>query len=79
MERAMPGQQKMSWIGISLVTGIICLGAAEPQPSNDGQAVLSVEAGRGRDGAPMVLIPAGPFTMGTMRRRRRLEIDRPLG
>ena len=61
----MRGQQTMLWIGISLVTGVVCLGAAEPQPSKGGQAVLSVEASRGLDGAPMVLIPAGPFTMGS--------------
>ncbi len=61
----MRGQQTMLWTGISLVTGLVCLGAAEPQPSKGGQAVLSAEASRGRDGAPMVLIPAGPFTMGS--------------
>ena len=60
----MRGQQMMLWTGISLVTGVLCLGAAEPQPSKGRQAV-SAEAGRGRDGAPMILIPAGPFTMGS--------------
>ena len=61
----MRGRQTMLWTGISLVTGVVCLGAAEPQPSKGGQVVLSVEASRGRDGAPMTLIPAGPFTMGS--------------
>src|ERR1700682_716164 len=65
MEMAMRGQQTMLWTGISLVTGIVCLGAAEPQPLKGGQAVLSAEASGGLDGAPMVLIPAGPFTMGS--------------
>ena len=61
----MRGRRSMLWIVISLVAGVVCLGAVEPQPSKGGQAVSSVEAGRGLDGAPMVLIPAGPFTMGT--------------
>jgi sulfatase modifying factor 1 len=65
METAMRGHQTMVWIGISLMTGAICLGAAEPQPSKVEQAVSSVEASRGLDGAPMVFIPAGPFTMGS--------------
>jgi sulfatase modifying factor 1 len=65
-EVAMRGQQQMMfWTGISLVTGALCLGATEPQPSKGKQAVVSAEAGRGRDAAPMVLIPAGPFTMGS--------------
>ena len=61
----MRGQQTMLWTGISLLTGLVCLGAVEPQPSKSGQAVLSAEASGGLDGAPMVLIPAGPFTMGS--------------
>ena len=60
----MLGQRTMLWTGISFMTWAICLGAAEPQPSTAGQAVSSTEASRGLDGAPMVLIPAGPFTMG---------------
>ena len=55
----------MFWTGISLVTGVVCLGVAEPRPSKGGQAVSSVEAGQGLDGAPMVFIAAGPFTMGS--------------
>ena len=51
----MRGQQTMLWTGISLMTGVVCLGATEPQPSKGGQAVLSVEASRGLDGALMVL------------------------
>ena len=39
--------------------------AAEPQHSKAGPVVPSVDASQGLDGAPMVLIPAGPFTMGS--------------
>lgn len=60
----MRGQHTMLWMGISLMTGAICLRAAEPQLSKVGQTVLSVEVNRGLDGAPIVFIPAGPFTMG---------------
>lgn len=65
MAAAMGVQQTILWIAMSLMTGATCLGATEPQPSNVGQAVSSVEVGRVLDGAPMVLIPAGFFTMGT--------------
>ena len=58
-------QQTMLWTGISLVIGVVCLGAAEPQLSKGGQVVSSADASRGLDGAPMVLIPAGPFPMGS--------------
>jgi formylglycine-generating enzyme required for sulfatase activity len=47
------------------MTGVVCLAAAGPEPLKSGQALLSAEVGLGLDGAPMVLIPAGPFTMGT--------------
>jgi sulfatase modifying factor 1 len=61
----MRGQQTMMWMGISFVIGVVCLGAAEPQPSKGRQAMLPVESSRGRDGAPMVFIAPGPFTMGS--------------
>ena len=38
---------------------------AEPQSSEGSQPISSVEIVRGRDDAPMVLVPAGPFTMGS--------------
>ncbi|MDP1769719.1 MAG: formylglycine-generating enzyme family protein [Nitrospirota bacterium] len=60
----MNGQQMMVWAGLSLLAGALCFGAAEPQSSKGGQT-LSSEVGRGRDGAPMMRIPAGPFTMGS--------------
>ena len=61
----MRGPQTMLWAVISLVAGVVCLGTGEPQPSKAGQVASSTEAGRGRDGAPMVFIAAGPFTMGS--------------
>ena len=61
----MNDQQLILRTGVSLMMGLVCLGAAEPQLLSGGQAVSSVEASRGVDGAPMVLIPAGPFTMGS--------------
>ncbi|MEO5957057.1 MAG: formylglycine-generating enzyme family protein [Nitrospiraceae bacterium] len=60
----MKGQQMMVWTGLSLLAGVLCLEAAEPPSLKGGQA-FSSEAGRGRDGAPMILIPTGPFTMGS--------------
>jgi len=65
MEMAIRLQQTVLWIGISLIIGIVYVGAEEPQPSQGRQAISSSEASRGVDGAPMVLIPAGPFTMGS--------------
>ena len=38
--------------------------AAEPQGGQNGQRT-GAETIKGQDGAPMVLIPAGPFTMGS--------------
>jgi sulfatase modifying factor 1 len=38
--------------------------AAEPQAGQNGQHA-GVETIKGQDGAPMILIPAGPFTMGS--------------
>ena len=53
------------WTGISVIAGVICLGAAEPQHLKVGPSVSSVDVSQGLDGAPMVMIPAGPFTMGS--------------
>jgi len=61
----MQGQQAILWMGVSFVIGVAGLGVAEPQPSKDSQPVSSVEFVRGRDDAPMVLVAAGPFTMGS--------------
>jgi formylglycine-generating enzyme required for sulfatase activity len=65
METTMQGQQALLWMGISFVIGIGCLGVAEPQSSKDTQPISSADTSRGRDGAPMVYIAAGPFTMGS--------------
>ncbi len=51
----------MLWMGVGLMAGVFCPGVGEPQAIKGGQA----EAGRGKDGAPMVLVPGGPFTMGS--------------
>jgi formylglycine-generating enzyme required for sulfatase activity len=59
------GKQAILWIGISLMTGGLCLGAGAQQPVKGGHVASSVEAGRGRDYAPMVFIASGPFTMGS--------------
>jgi formylglycine-generating enzyme len=61
----MRGTQTIWWTGICLLAGIVCFGAAEPQRSKGGSTVKPVEASRGPDAAPMVLIPSGPFTMGS--------------
>jgi len=47
------------------MTGGLCLGAGDQQPVKGGHVASSVEAGRGRDNAPMVFIASGPFTMGS--------------
>lgn len=62
---AMNRQQMILWTVISVIAGIISLEAAEPQHSKVGPSVLSVDASQGLDGAMMVMIPAGPFTMGS--------------
>lgn len=53
------------WWGLSLMTGLLCLGVVGPESLKGWQAVALAEAGQGLDGAPMVLVPAGPFTMGS--------------
>jgi formylglycine-generating enzyme required for sulfatase activity len=52
-----------------LITGVIALlaagaltVAAGPPPKD---APPGIETVKGKDGAPMILIPAGPFTMGS--------------
>ncbi|HEX2055761.1 MAG TPA: hypothetical protein VHF07_04670, partial [Nitrospiraceae bacterium] len=57
-------------IGFCILIGLFGSGmlsaaqAAEPQAGQDGQK-RSFEVTKGKDGAPMVLVPAGPFTMGS--------------
>ncbi|HMV55905.1 MAG TPA: SUMF1/EgtB/PvdO family nonheme iron enzyme [Nitrospira sp.] len=45
-----------------MLVGVGMASAAEPQAAASG---TSAEGIKGKDGAPMVLIPAGPFTMGS--------------
>jgi formylglycine-generating enzyme required for sulfatase activity len=47
-----------------IAAGVLSLAAGPPPPAKDGQAA-PVESVKGKDGAPMILIPAGPFTMGS--------------
>ncbi|MDH4185742.1 MAG: formylglycine-generating enzyme family protein [Nitrospira sp.] len=63
-EEIMRGRYTVLWMGISFVAGALCFVAAEPEFSGNGLA-MSAEVVRGRDGTPMMLIPAGPFMMGS--------------
>jgi len=54
--------------GLLLLAGVLALGAGEPPAGKDGKDKAAAdEEGMpmGKDGAPMVLIPAGCFKMGT--------------
>ena len=51
-------------VSVILFVGVWSVRAAEPLSGADGQAG-GAEAITGQDGAPMVLVPAGPFTMGS--------------
>src|SRR6185503_1857281 len=53
----------MVWSLALIALGTLVV-AASPPPAKDGQAT-TVESLKGKDGAPMILIPAGPFTMGS--------------
>ena len=46
-----------------MISGGISAWTADLQPSQEGQRSVT-ETIKGKDGAPMMLIPAGPFTMG---------------
>lgn len=53
------------WCGVALILmGWSSLHAADVPAPKDG-AAPSVQTIKGKDGAPMVLIPAGPFLMGS--------------
>ena len=52
------------WSLTLLTVGAVAVAAGPPPPGNDGQQP-AVETAKGKDGAPMILIPAGPFTMGS--------------
>jgi sulfatase modifying factor 1 len=56
---------KLVLFSAAFVVASVLSHAAEPlPPSKEGQAA-SFETIKGKDGAPMILIPAGPFTMGS--------------
>ena len=49
---------------MAMALGALTLAAGPAPPGKNGQGT-SVETVKGKDGAPMILIPAGPFTMGS--------------
>ena len=49
---------------VFMISGIISVWAVESPPLGTGQ-ITAAEPIQGKDGAPMILIPAGPFTMGS--------------
>jgi sulfatase modifying factor 1 len=51
-------------VGALTFWGVSALNAADTAVSKDG-ASATVQTVKGKDGAPMVLIPAGPFLMGS--------------
>lgn len=51
-------------IGLVIAAVVTSLEAAETPAPKDG-APSAMEAFKGKDGAPLILIPAGPFTMGS--------------
>lgn len=60
----MRGLSLLMGAGFVLISGTSALQAAEPRATQNGQGPV-IETIKGQDGAPMVLIPAGPFTMGS--------------
>ena len=48
-----------------IAVGALTLAAGPPPQGKDVQTTTTVETVKGKDGAPMILIPAGPFTMGS--------------
>jgi len=54
----------LGWLLVALAAGALFPVAASPEPSKDGKTT-SMETVKGKDGAPMVLIPGGSFMMGS--------------
>jgi formylglycine-generating enzyme required for sulfatase activity len=52
------------WWMVVFLAGGSMIGAGAPPPAKDGQAPV-LQTTKGKDGAQMILIPAGPFTMGS--------------
>ena len=54
--------QRIGWcLGFLLLTGVMSAHAAAPSAAT----TVAVESVKGKDGAPMILISAGPFLMGS--------------
>lgn len=53
-----------AWSLALVAMSALTLGVGPPPGGTDGQTA-PVETVKGKDGAPMILIPAGPFTMGS--------------
>jgi sulfatase modifying factor 1 len=56
--------RSVPWSLTLMAVGALTLAAGPLPPAKNGQAP-SAETVKGKDGAPMILIPAGPFTMGS--------------
>lgn len=52
------------WVGVVVLMGVSVLKATDMPAAKNGTAA-SVDTIKGKDGAPMILIPAGPFLMGS--------------
>ncbi len=52
------------WVGLVVLMSVSGLDAADMPTANNATAA-SVDTRKGKDGAPMILIPAGPFLMGS--------------
>jgi len=63
MEGAMENGYRFSY-GLAIVAAGLLSLAASPEPTKDGQAP-EIKTVTGKDGAPMILVPAGPFKMGS--------------
>ena len=55
---------RMLWLPALICVSALASHAAEPPAKSDGQNGSS-DLFKGKDGVPMVLIPGGPFTMGS--------------
>jgi formylglycine-generating enzyme required for sulfatase activity len=57
-------KREYGWCLAAIATGVLSLAAAPSDQAKDGETA-SLQIVKGKDGAPMILIPAGPFTMGS--------------
>ncbi len=54
----------LGWVGVVILMGVSVLNAADMPTTQNGTS-SSVNTTKGKDGAPMILIPAGAFLMGS--------------